>query len=157
MIPEDCIISPCDKNVGVSVLPASWYSLQYNEQIRKGGHILQTMSEKECIALLQKKIATFKKNCSDVQLKNLRHWWPKIPVKNPRIGVMKLVPKIHKLSGPITPESWKILKSRPIRGAENDPMKDPSKALYGMLHSMLADFRNLFPAIENDQICSQRL
>ena len=93
------------------------------------------MNEAQCVSLLLRKIKDFKNNCSSSELKILKNWWPRIPVKNPRIGVMKLVPKVHKLTGPISSNSWETLKSRPIRGAENDPLKDPSKALYGMLHS----------------------
>ena len=151
MIPHDCIISPSDKNVGTSILPPSWYSRQYHEQIDKGGHELQTMNEAQCVSLLLRKIKDFKNNCSSSELKILKNWWPRIPVKNPRIGVMKLVPKVHKMTGPISSNSWETLKSRPIRGAENDPLKDPSKALYGMLHSMLKDFSKQFPSLENDQ------
>ena len=152
LIPHGCIISPSDKNVGVSILPPSWYLKQYEEQILKGGHELQTMSEAQCVSLLLRKIRDFKKNCSASELKILSTWWPKIPVKKPRIGVMKLVPKVHKLSGPATSSSCENLKSRPIRGAENDPLKDPSKALYAMLHSMLKDFSKIFPSLENDQV-----
>ena len=50
MIPQDCIISPSDKNVGISILPPSWYSRQYREQIDKGGHELQTMNEAQCVS-----------------------------------------------------------------------------------------------------------
>ena len=38
-----------------------------------------------------------------------------------------------------------ILKSRPIRGAENCPMRVPSRALHSFLKEMLSDFRNIFP------------
>ena len=109
------------------------------------------MSEAQCLALLQRKITSFKKSCSEEKLKILNQWWPKSSVKNPCIGVMKLVPKVHKLCGPINEDSWIQLKSRPIRGAENDPIKDPSKALYGMLHSLLSSFRTRFPTLENNQ------
>ena len=152
MIPDDCIISPSDKNVGVSLLPSSWYSKQYHEQIAKGGHELQIMDEPQCLAMLLRKISNFKKSCSATENKILVKWWPRNTVKEPRIGVMKLVPKVHKLTGPITVNSWEELKSRPIRGAEKDPMKDPSKALYGMLHSMLDDLKKFFPSLFNDQV-----
>ena len=47
--------------------------------------------------------------------------------------------------GPITSDTWKILSSRPIRGAENDPMRAPSKALLGLLKLMLLEFKDKFP------------
>ena len=66
--------------------------------------------------------------------------WPKKRQIKPKIGVIKLLPKVHKLSGPINSESWVGLKSRPIRAAENDPMNEPSRALYRFLHEMLDKF-----------------
>ena len=68
---------------------------------------------------------------------------------NPRIGVLKLVPKVHKLSEPIHKDTWLELKSRPIRGAENDPMNVPSKALYKFLQAMLSDFKQVFPSLNH--------
>ena len=151
LIPQGCIISASDKNIGVSILPPSWYSKEYHSQILKGGHELVDISESRCLALLNGKITNFKKNCSKNQEKILRGFWPRKSVSIPRIGVMKLVPKVHKLDGPIDNDSWKDLKSRPIRGAENDPVKDPSKALYGLLQLMLSKFKMKFPALDNDQ------
>ena len=45
-----------------------------------------------------------------------------------RVGVLKLIPKIHKLSK-FDNNSWKDLPSRPIRGAENCPVNPYSKTL----------------------------
>ena len=77
----------------------------------------------------------------------LKPYWPRGPNQLPRIGVLKLVPKVHKLVGPIGTDTWKELKSRPIRGAENDPMKVPSRALYFLLQKMLTDFQGIFPTV----------
>ena len=75
------------------------------------------MTEFECLALLQNKISVFKENLPHDQKQILNRNWPRILIKNPRIGVIKIVPKIHKLKNPINSESWSELKSRPIRGA----------------------------------------
>ena len=45
---------------------------------------------------------------------------------------------------PITTNTWKELSSRPIRGAEMDPMKVPSTVLYKMLKNMLSEFKTKF-------------
>ena len=97
--------------------------------------------------MLLRKISDFKINCSEVQLQILRGHWPKFSPSSYKIGVLKLVPKIHKLVGPFTVNSWKDLKSRPIRGAEQDPMKIPSKALYSLMHKMLEEFKQKFPKL----------
>ena len=51
---------------------------------------------------------------------------------------MKLVPKVHKIKG---------LPSRPIRGAEADPIRFPSKVLYNLLKNMLSDLREMYKNI----------
>ena len=150
LIPSGCIISPSDKNLGISILPPEWFAKEYETQVVKGGHESVDLTEDECLAMLLKKIRTFQAECSDVQLKLLRQFLPR-PVEKPRLGVLKLVPKVHKIKGSISVESWNELKSRPIRGAENDPIKQPSKALYGLLQKMLRDFKAIFPSLENDQ------
>ena len=95
------------------------------------------MAEDTCVSYLLKEISNFKNECSYNQLILLNRFWPKAPVQKYKIGVMKLVPKVHKLSGKIDKESWKVLPSRPIRGAELEPMKAPSKVLYQLLQRML--------------------
>ena len=62
---------------------------------------------------------------------------------------------------PVTLDSWKELSSRPIRGAEMDPMKIPSTALYGMLKSMLSKFKlkfqDNFPILKGCDDYAERL
>ena len=100
-----------------------------------------------CVKLLLSRISYFRSSLTEDQRSILCQFWPRVPVQSPRIGVLKLVPKVHKLNDPIDNETWKELKSRPIRGAENDHMKVPSKALYAMLQQMLSEFGDIFPAV----------
>ena len=58
---------------------------------------------------------------------------------------------MHKLIEPISTDTWKILTSRPIRGAEMDPMRTPSRALHGFLKEMLLGFNSKFPEPFQDQ------
>lgn len=94
LVPEDCIITQSDKQVGISILPHSWYEKEYQNQIVKGGHELVSMSEGQCLASLHKKISEFKSSCTEVQKKTLLQYWPRVRVDNYRIGVLKLVPKV---------------------------------------------------------------
>ena len=55
------------------------------------------------------------------------------------------------MQSPITSESWKMLSSRPIRGAESDPIKEPSRVLYNLLKRMLEAFSSKFPKVCPDQ------
>ena len=170
LLPKNCIISPSDKQVGISILPFAWYIKEYKTQLEKGGHEKIIMTEEKCLATLLKKISEFRNNCSKVQDTILVKLWPKQRVDRHRIGVLKLVPKVtlfvhfvfvklhiflfkvHKIKGEITPDSWKTLSSRPIRGAETDPMRAPSKVLYLLLKEMLDKFSHKFPTISNNQI-----
>jgi hypothetical protein len=93
LIPDRCIITNSDKNVGISILPPEWYKKEYLSQISKGGHELVDLTEEECLARLSNKIREFKVGCSLVQRKLLDSLWPKKVVKH-RLGVMKLVPKV---------------------------------------------------------------
>ena len=149
LIPKESILSPSDKNLGISLLPSSWYEKEYLAQVEKGGYELQDINESDCVKMLLTKIGAFKKSLLPEQSSLLTSHWPKHGVETPRLGVLKLVPKVHKLIGPIDENSWKILKSRPIRGAECDPMKVPSKALYSLLQAMLSDFKMVFPVINS--------
>ena len=94
LVPDDCIISPSDKQVGISVLPYSWYEKEYKSQIVKGGHELVDMTEMQCLNLLKDKILKFRENCTKNQRKILKEYWPRLKIDQPRIGVLKLVPKV---------------------------------------------------------------
>ena len=141
--PKGCVITASDKNVGISILPIDWYSKEYKAQIQKGGHVPIQKTEQECLALLQRAIREFKNSCNAEQTRILTSLWPKAPRKY-KIGIMKLIPKVHKLSGPITSESWKTLPSRPIRGSELDPINLPSRVLYHLLNKTISRFKDWF-------------
>ena len=148
LVPDSCILSPSDKNLGVCMLPASWYQKEYETQVVKGGYELQNETEQQCIGNLVRSISDFGKGLNNEQNTILNDHWPRKCHGPFKIGCLKLVPKIHKLVSPITPESWTQLKSRPIRGAEQDPMRHPSKALYSMLKLLLSQFKLNFPAVK---------
>ena len=74
----------------------------------------------------------------------MNNLWPTTTVTKHRIGVMKLVPKVHKLKGTLHKDSWKELTSRPIRGAETDPMREPSKVLYTLLQEMISTLKSRY-------------
>ena len=124
---------------------------KYQVQLEKGKHELMKLSEDQCLAKLHKSITDFRTCCSDNQRKILQQYWSKGTTDKQRIGVLKLVLKVHKLQQPIHSESWKVLPSRPIRGAETDPMKTPSTALYRMISEVLEKFKTQFPSVSEDQ------
>ena len=92
-IPKDCIITQSDKNIGISLLPPSWYAKEYQTQIEKGGYEKIDMSENLCLAKLHKKILNFQKRSLN-QTRILSKYWPKERPTKFRIGVLKLVPKV---------------------------------------------------------------
>ena len=111
LVPDKCILSQPDKNLGVFLLPVDWYRKEYLGYVEKGGNELQNMTEEQCIGKLVRTISDFRGALNDEQCTILKDHWPKFCQGPFRIGVLKIVPKKHKLSGPISTESWVHLKS----------------------------------------------
>ena len=131
MLPPGTMLSISDKGLGPCLLPLDWYILQYAVQSEKGNHIKTGLSSDQCINLLNRVIDTFRTSLNLKERETLKQYF-KTPYPKYRVGVLKLVPKIHKLSS-FDNNSWKILPSRPIRGAENCPINNYSKSLCKML------------------------
>ena len=144
LVPKGCVVTTSDKNVGISLLPYEWYLKEYKIQLEKGGHERVELSEHDCLKYLSSQINIFHNLCSPEQKKLVDSLWPKENIKKHRIGVLKLVPKVHKLKGTISEVSWNDLPSRPIRGAELDPMRQPSKVLYKLLQKMLQKLKDRY-------------
>ena len=134
IVPNGTILSTSDKNLGPVLLPIEWYIQEYKVQSLKGNHIATNMSADQCINLLKKTIEQFRADLLPAERVALKNYFINC---NPacKIGILKLIPKIHKLSS-FDNLSWKALPSRPIRGAENCPVNPYSKALCKMLQEM---------------------
>ena len=143
VIPAGTILSASDKGLGPVLLPIDWYVGQYKEQSVKGKHIVTNMSVDQCIHALKKEIEHFRSNLATDERTVLKEYFSN---SSPdfRVGVLKLIPKIHKLSS-FDNQAWKKLPSRPIRGAENCPVNPYSKALCKMLQEMHTTLRALLP------------
>ena len=133
-IPKGTILSLADKGLGLVLLPISWYIDQYKVQSQKGGHIQTNMSNDQCLALLRTAIQTFRRSLEDSERQLLGAVYSK-PHPKVAIGVLRLVPKIHKVKT-LNTETWKMLPSRPIRGAENCPINPYSKSLCKLLQEL---------------------
>ena len=133
-VPAGTILSTSDKNLGPTLLPIEWYVEQYKAQSVKGNHVATGMSDDQCINFLKRTIEHFREELGPEERVALKQYFTN---SNPnyKVGIMKLTPKIHKLST-FCSESWKKLPSRPIRGAENCPVNPYSKALCKMLQEM---------------------
>jgi hypothetical protein len=143
-VPHGTILSTSDKGLGPVLLPVDWYVEQYKVQSLKGKHITTNMSADQCINFLKETIAQFRAGLDQEERSVLRIYFSNSS-PNYKVGVMKLVPKIHKLSS-FDSSSWKKLPSRPIRGAENCPVNPYSKALCKMLQEMHASLKVLLAA-----------
>ena len=62
-LPEDIVITPSDKNLGVCLTPIAWYKMQYDVQCEKGQHEEADMSEGQCIQLLNSKVQLLRSKC----------------------------------------------------------------------------------------------
>ena len=142
LLPSGTILTESDKGLGPCLLPIDWYVEQYEVQSKKGNHVATNMSEDQCLHFLKNAIQTFRSELSSEGKVFLKKYFAG---SNPnyRVGVLKLVPKIHKLSE-FDSESWKKLPSRPIRGAENCPINPYSQALCKMLQEMHSSLKKSF-------------
>ena len=68
LIPKGAILSPSDKNLGISLLSPAWFEKEYTSQVDKGGYEKQSMSEAVCIKMLLSKISTFCQNLTRVSI-----------------------------------------------------------------------------------------
>ena len=142
VLPHGTILAESDKGLGPCLLPIDWYVEQYEVQSSKGHHVPTNMSEDQCIQFLKNAIQAFRSNLSPAGKIFLKKYFT-ISNPNYRVGVLKLVPKIHKLSE-FDSDSWKKLPSRPIRGAKNCPVNPYSKTLCKMLQEMHLLLRKSF-------------
>ena len=147
LLPPGTILSISDKGLGPCLLPLDWYVLQYAIQSEKGSHVKTGMSSDQCINYLKKEIELFRKSLNDSERKMLKHYFC-TPNPNYRVGVLKLIPKVHKIST-FNDESWRKLPSRPIRGAESCPINAYSKSLCKLLQEMHQAIKEKF--VELDQ------
>ena len=148
LVPSGTILSVSDKGLGICLLPVEWFIKQYVVQAQKGGHIQTGFSNTECVSLLLKNISMFRADLNSQERLHLKQYF-KSGGKQHRIGVLKLIPKIHKLEK-ITAQSWVDLPSRPIRGAENCPINPYSKVLCYILqdmHKELSKVMDKFPIV----------
>ena len=141
LLPDGAILTVTDKGLGPCLLPIEWYIDQYNVQSQKGNHIQTNMSKDQCINFLKAAIQNFRSELCPEERALLQTYYSK---GNPnfRVGVLKLIPKIHKLSR-FDSQSWKVLPSRPIRGAENCPINPYSQALCKMLQEMHSSLKDI--------------
>ena len=104
IIPSGSILTVSDKGLGPCLLPIDWYIQQYRVQSEKGNHLLTNMSNDQCISFLKAAIQTFRSTLCLEERTLLQTYYSK---SNPnyRVGVLKLVPKIHKLSK-FDSQSW---------------------------------------------------
>ena len=153
-LPEDTIISNADKNIGIALLPIQWFIEEYQRQQIKGGFETIEITEKQCLANLELYISKFWDLCSNEQRAILKPVWPKNKGAK-KIGIMKILPKVHKLKDEITNVSWKSLTGRPIRGAEQCPTNAPSIALCKLIQQMLGDIKQCYQSLAPNSILAR--
>ena len=137
----DTILTTSDKGLGPCLLPIDWYIEQYRVQAQKGNHIPTDMSAEQCIHFLKQAIGSFRSALIPEERTILKEYFVKCN-PNFRVGILKLVPKVHKLSV-FGSQAWKILPSRPIRGAENCPINPYSITLCKLLQEMHATLKDV--------------
>ena len=140
MAPNSTILTSSDKGLGPCLLPVEWFVQQYKVQAEKGKHATTGLSPDQCINLLKLTIQSFRSTLSQAERELLKQYFA-CGNPNYRVGIMKIIPKIHKLTE-FGNQAWTKLPSRPIRGAENCPVNPYSRALCKLLQEMHISVRN---------------
>ena len=132
MIPEGCVLTVSDKGLEPVLLPYHWFVREYNHQAVLGGHVPILSSEGALLVKLFNIIADFRHSLSILESLLFKSIY-KYSGNNFKLAALKIVPKIHKLSHPITCNSVKLLPSHPIRGGELCPFNQYSVTLCQLL------------------------
>ena len=140
LAPNSTILTSSDKGLGPCLLPVEWFVQQYKVQAEKGKHATTGLSPDQCINLLKLTIQSFRSTLSQAERELLKQYFA-CGNPNYRVGIMKIIPKIHKLTE-FGNQAWTKLPSRPIRGAENCPVNPYSRALCKLLQEMHISVRN---------------
>ena len=140
MTPNGTILTLTDKGLGPCLLPVEWYVQQYKIQAEKGKHAATGLSSDQCINLLKATIQNFRSTLSSDECLTLKQYFVS-GNPNYKVGIMKVIPKIHKLTE-FDSQAWTKLPSRPIRGAENCPINPYSQTLCKLLQEMHNSLRN---------------
>ena len=97
LTPKGTILTLSDKGLGPCLLPVEWYVQQYEIQAEKGKHAVTGLSPDQCINLLKLTIQRFRSNLSQAECEHLKQFYV-CGNPNYRVGIMKVIPKIHKLT-----------------------------------------------------------
>ena len=143
LVPKNTVLTISDKGLGPCLLPVEWYIEQYKHQAELGGHRATNMSEQQCLNSMLNSIQLFRNSLLNEERIIFGKYYKKCKPYH-RVGCLKIIPKIHKLKGAITADSWKLLPSRPIRGGENCPVNSYSIALCGMLQELHKTVKQLY-------------
>ena len=106
-----------------------------------GGHVPILSSEGALLVRLFNIIANFRHSLSILESLLFKSIY-KYSGNNFKLAALKIVPKIHKLSHPITCNSVKLLPSHPIRGGELCPFNQYSVTLCQLLQHLHNDVKN---------------
>ena len=113
VIPAGCILTISDKGLGPVLLPYDWFIREYRHQAVLGGHEIVLSSEGALLVKLFSIIAEFR-----CELSVLESALFKAIYKNSgndfRLAALKIIPKIHKLSHPITPKFIEFYRLAPF-------------------------------------------
>ena len=90
-----------DNGLGPILLPHSWFICEYRNQAVLGGHETIASSEGALLVELFSIIAEFRRSLSILENALFKSIF-KYSGNDFRLAVLKIIPKIHKLSHPIT-------------------------------------------------------
>ena len=128
----DIILSQSDKNMGLTLLPTSWFLSEYNR------HLLDSTTYRK---ILNFDLNNHINNCNIVLTKLQKRFSPSLTptkrklldtlnINNIQIPYLKLLPKVHKLSSTASPQNLQQVTGRPFITAHSWTTSNISKLCF---------------------------
>ena len=111
VIPEGCVLPISDKGLGPVLLPYDWFVREYRHQAVLGGHEIVLSSEGALLVKLFSIIADFRSALTVLEGALFTSIY-KYSGNDFKLAALKIIPKIPKLSHPISPSFIEFLPSQ---------------------------------------------
>ena len=128
---NDIILTMTDKNMGWALVPISWFSTEYNRHFSDITTYkrIDNFDISNTITNSNRLLNKLKQRFSTIISNRNNNLLDPIPQDQLRLPYMKLLPKVHKLDRPASPNNITELTGRPIITAHSWTTSYPSRLL----------------------------
>ena len=143
---NDIILTMTDKNMGWALVPISWFSTEYNRHfsdITTYKHI-DNFDISNTVTNSNRLLNKLKQRFSTIISNRNNNLLDPIPQDQLRLPYMKLLPKVHKLDRPASPNNTTEPTGRPIITAHSWTTSNPSRLLGTELDNIILQLKDFF-------------